>query len=236
MDEINIERRTWVCRIEVGNRVMCIFSFFLIVARYHWFAIQYRAPEMVDLYSNRVINTKADIWALGCLLYKLCFFEDAFGDSALSIMSGKYRVPDEHPFSPALMDLLRAYVGFGAACIETISLLCCILLKCPSNGILCPYLVSIFLSFLCSLSLSHLGYLLSLSLSLSLFLLFSFFPVLFSLLHLGSLLQVNPDARPDIIMITRVSTSSMSLLVPCVYIIPLFCVNPDLMVATLLPP
>ena len=71
--------------------------------------LQYRAPEMVDLYSNKLINTKADMWALGCLLYKLLFFEDAFGDSPLSILSGKYRVPEEHSFTPAIMDLLRKF-------------------------------------------------------------------------------------------------------------------------------
>ena len=32
-----------------------------------------RSPEMVDLYSGLHITTKADIWALGCLLYKVGF-------------------------------------------------------------------------------------------------------------------------------------------------------------------
>ena len=31
----------------------------------------FRSPEMVDLYSGLHITTKADIWALGCLLYKV---------------------------------------------------------------------------------------------------------------------------------------------------------------------
>ncbi|EDQ93079.1 uncharacterized protein MONBRDRAFT_22473 [Monosiga brevicollis MX1] len=68
----------------------------------------YRAPEMVDLYQSHAINEKADIWALGCVLYKLCFFTDAFGDSSLSIVSGKYKIPDHHDFSPAVIDLLAA--------------------------------------------------------------------------------------------------------------------------------
>lgn len=34
--------------------------------------LAYRAPEMIDLYSNRgPITTKSDIWALGVLLYKV---------------------------------------------------------------------------------------------------------------------------------------------------------------------
>lgn len=32
--------------------------------------LSYRAPEMVDLYAGKNITTKADIWALGCLLYR----------------------------------------------------------------------------------------------------------------------------------------------------------------------
>jgi AP2-associated kinase len=36
--------------------------------------IQYRAPEMVDVYQRRVIDEKSDIWALGVLLYKLCYY------------------------------------------------------------------------------------------------------------------------------------------------------------------
>lgn len=46
----------------------------------------YRAPEMVDLHSGRRVDHAVDVWALGCLLYKLCFmktpFEDASGEAA----------------------------------------------------------------------------------------------------------------------------------------------------------
>jgi serine/threonine protein kinase len=37
--------------------------------------MSYRSPEMVDLYSSKEIGLKSDIWALGCLLYKMAFFE-----------------------------------------------------------------------------------------------------------------------------------------------------------------
>ena len=54
----------------------------------------YRAPEMVDLYSNKPVNVKADIWALGCLLFKLCFKEHPFEDSAkLRILNANYKIP-----------------------------------------------------------------------------------------------------------------------------------------------
>ncbi len=33
--------------------------------------LQYRAPEMCDLYKRRGITEKADIWALGVFLYKV---------------------------------------------------------------------------------------------------------------------------------------------------------------------
>jgi hypothetical protein len=64
---------------------------------------------MVDLYCNERITTKADMWAMGCLLYKLCFFEDAFGDSSLSILSGKLRIPEGHHFTPDLLELIRKF-------------------------------------------------------------------------------------------------------------------------------
>lgn len=59
----------------------------------------FRAPEMVDLYSGKSITTKADIWALGCLLYKLCFFSLPFGESTLAIQNGNFTFPDSSKYS-----------------------------------------------------------------------------------------------------------------------------------------
>ena len=77
----------------------------------------FRSPEMVDLYSGLHITTKADIWALGCLLYKvfgnheeslfniltmifqLCFFTLPFGESTLAIQSGHFSFPESSKFS-----------------------------------------------------------------------------------------------------------------------------------------
>ncbi|KAG1676273.1 AP2-associated protein kinase 1 [Nymphon striatum] len=67
----------------------------------------YRAPEMVDLYSNHAITTKSDIWALGCLLYKLCFFTLPFGESTLAIQNGNFTIPDESKFSKHMHCLIR---------------------------------------------------------------------------------------------------------------------------------
>ena len=40
--------------------------------------IQYRAPELCDLYSRRGIDEKIDIWALGIMLYKICYYVGPF--------------------------------------------------------------------------------------------------------------------------------------------------------------
>ncbi|KZC09037.1 AP2-associated protein kinase 1 [Dufourea novaeangliae] len=69
--------------------------------------LSYRAPEMVDMYCGKSITTKADIWALGCLLYKLCFFTLPFGESMLAIQSGNFTVPDNSRYSRSLHCLIR---------------------------------------------------------------------------------------------------------------------------------
>ncbi|CAL1548454.1 unnamed protein product [Lymnaea stagnalis] len=68
--------------------------------------LSYRAPEMIDLYGGTPISTKADIWALGCLLYKLCFFTLPFGESSLAIQSVNYTIPDNCRYSNSLMSLI----------------------------------------------------------------------------------------------------------------------------------
>lgn len=69
--------------------------------------LSYRSPEMVDLYSNKSISTKADIWAMGCLLYKLCFFTLPFGESTLAIQSGNFFIPDSSKYSRGMHQLIK---------------------------------------------------------------------------------------------------------------------------------
>ncbi|KAK5615519.1 hypothetical protein CRENBAI_026120 [Crenichthys baileyi] len=69
--------------------------------------LSYRAPEMVNLYNNMIITTKADIWALGCLLYKLCFFTLPFGESQVAICDGSFTIPDNSRYSFDLHCLIR---------------------------------------------------------------------------------------------------------------------------------
>lgn len=58
--------------------------------------LAYRSPEMVDVYSGKLITTKADIWALGCLLYKLCYYNLPFGESTLAIQNAQLTIPDSY--------------------------------------------------------------------------------------------------------------------------------------------
>lgn len=71
--------------------------------------LQYRAPEMVDVYQRRAIDEKSDIWAMGVLLYKLCYYTTPFeenGGGPLAILNAQYRFPHMPPYSQRLKDLI----------------------------------------------------------------------------------------------------------------------------------
>ncbi|KAM9086461.1 cyclin-G-associated kinase isoform 4-T4 [Megaptera novaeangliae] len=69
----------------------------------------YRTPEIVDLYSNFPIGEKQDIWALGCILYLLCFGQHPFEDGAkLRIVNGKYAIPADDTRYSVFHGLIRA--------------------------------------------------------------------------------------------------------------------------------
>ncbi|KAL2935970.1 hypothetical protein RDABS01_019088 [Bienertia sinuspersici] len=68
----------------------------------------YRAPEMWDLFRRDLISEKVDIWALGCLLYRICYLKSAFdGESKLQVLNGNYRIPDLPKYSTSVTDLIR---------------------------------------------------------------------------------------------------------------------------------
>ena len=71
--------------------------------------LSYRSPEMIDLYSGKPLTSKLDIWALGVLLYKLCYFTLPFGESTLAITSGKFSFPNNSKYSQTLQKLIRKY-------------------------------------------------------------------------------------------------------------------------------
>ena len=54
----------------------------------------YRAPEMIDLYGQKPIGTPADVWALGCTLYKLITKDDLYKpEDRLAILQGRVTIP-----------------------------------------------------------------------------------------------------------------------------------------------
>lgn len=55
--------------------------------------LQYRAPELCDLFAKTRLDEKVDDWAMGCVLYYLCFFDLPFGESKLQILNGKWTIP-----------------------------------------------------------------------------------------------------------------------------------------------
>ncbi|KAD4982526.1 hypothetical protein E3N88_19197 [Mikania micrantha] len=68
----------------------------------------YRSPEMWDLFLREVINEKVDIWALGCLLFRICYFKSAFdGESKLQVLNGNYQIPEAPKYSSSVTDLIR---------------------------------------------------------------------------------------------------------------------------------
>ena len=70
--------------------------------------MQYRSPEMIDVWRKQPIDEKADIWALGVLLYKLCYYTTPFEDvGQMAILNASYKFPAY----PAFSDRLRKLIG-----------------------------------------------------------------------------------------------------------------------------
>lgn len=67
----------------------------------------YRSPEMIDLWRQQLINEKVDIWALGCLLYRICFFLHPFDGGNLQILNVKYQIPANSVYSKELHQLIE---------------------------------------------------------------------------------------------------------------------------------
>ncbi|KAK5742801.1 Ark- serine/threonine protein kinase [Elasticomyces elasticus] len=71
--------------------------------------MQYRSPEMIDVWRKQPIDEKADIWALGVLLYKLCYYTtpfEAVGQMAILNASFKY------PAYPTFSERLKKFIGW----------------------------------------------------------------------------------------------------------------------------
>ncbi|KAG6000236.1 hypothetical protein E4U21_005681 [Claviceps maximensis] len=67
--------------------------------------MSYRAPELFDVRAGTTIDTKVDIWSLGCTLYACLVGKSPFemrsdetgGTLSLCVLGGDWRFPDESP-------------------------------------------------------------------------------------------------------------------------------------------
>ncbi|KAL8808390.1 MAG: hypothetical protein Q9200_004304 [Gallowayella weberi] len=71
--------------------------------------LQYRSPEMIDVYRKQPIDEKSDIWALGVLLYKLCYYKTPFEDQGqMAILNASFKFPGYPSFSDNLKKLIAS--------------------------------------------------------------------------------------------------------------------------------
>ncbi|THH26609.1 hypothetical protein EUX98_g7576 [Antrodiella citrinella] len=71
--------------------------------------LQYRAPEMVDVHMRRPIDEKSDVWALGVLLYKLCYYTTPFEEHGpLAILNVQYKIPPYPVYSQHMNALIAS--------------------------------------------------------------------------------------------------------------------------------
>ena len=69
--------------------------------------LQYRSPEMIDVYRHKPIDEKSDIWALGVLLYKLCYYTTPFEEQGqMAILRASFKFPAYPQFSDRLKKLI----------------------------------------------------------------------------------------------------------------------------------
>ena len=71
--------------------------------------LQYRSPEMIDVYRKQSIDEKSDIWALGVLLYKLCYYKTPFEEQGqMAILNASFKFPGYPLFSDNLKKLIAS--------------------------------------------------------------------------------------------------------------------------------
>ena len=67
---------------------------------------KYRSPELCDLYSQLPITFASDIWALGCILYYICYKKFPF-ESKLAIINNYYPIPSQPLYSEKILNLFK---------------------------------------------------------------------------------------------------------------------------------
>lgn len=62
---------------------------------------------MIDVYRKQPIDEKSDIWALGVLLYKLCYYTTPFEEQGqMAILNASFKYPQYPVFSDKLKHLI----------------------------------------------------------------------------------------------------------------------------------
>ena len=67
--------------------------------------VEYRSPEQCDFdFHNYTVDHRVDLWALGCMIYHLCFYRTPFQDGTkLSVMNGDYKIPENKSGKPKVL-------------------------------------------------------------------------------------------------------------------------------------
>ena len=57
------------------------------------------------------MGVKVDVWALGCILFALCFREHPFAsESVLQILNAAFAIPADSPYTPQVRVRVRVSV------------------------------------------------------------------------------------------------------------------------------
>lgn len=73
--------------------------------------LQYRSPEMIDVYRKQPIDEKSDVWALGVLLYKLCYYTTPFEEvGQMAILNASFK----YPAYPQFSDRIKKLIGLSS--------------------------------------------------------------------------------------------------------------------------
>jgi len=88
----------------------------------------YRAPELFDVKTDSVIDTKVDIWSLGCTIYACLVGKSPFearseetgGSLTMCVLGGDWRFPDERASGKGGKDKAQQSTGNVGAVSEIV--------------------------------------------------------------------------------------------------------------------
>ena len=62
--------------------------------------------KIFEVKQGVLMSTVLSLQAMGCLLYKLCYFTLPFGESQVAICDGSFTIPDNSRYSPDMHCLI----------------------------------------------------------------------------------------------------------------------------------